>query len=82
MKTNIFLTKKELIYLVEKEYERYIGTCYDKKGYNVKFHGIEKGFEDLDIDLICIKSDETLLIQYKKLGTKQEHSRKCNLSII
>ncbi len=48
-----------------KKYERYVGYYYEKKGYSVNYHGIEKRLEDLGIDLICTKPDETLLIQCK-----------------
>lgn len=64
---------------IGKEYERYIGYLYEQKGYNVKFHGIEKGFEDLGIDLICTKGDETLLIQCKNWGqSKKIHENSIN----
>ncbi len=48
-----------------KKYERYIGYYFENKGYSVNYHGIEKRLEDLGIDLICKKQNETLLIQCK-----------------
>lgn len=48
-----------------KKYERYIGYYFENKGYSVNYHGIEKRLEDLGIDLICKRQNETLLIQCK-----------------
>lgn len=47
------------------ELERRAGEHYEKKGYIVKYNGIDKNREDGGIDLICINNDEILLIQCK-----------------
>ncbi len=46
-------------------YERYVGYLFEKKGYEVEFHGIFKGFEDLGRDLIAKKGNEVVVIQCK-----------------
>lgn len=46
-------------------YERYIGYLYEMQGYNVNYHGIEKGKEDLGRDLIAQKGNEVIVIQCK-----------------
>lgn len=48
-----------------KMYERYIGYQYWQKGYDVEYHGINKGLEDLGIDLICRNGHDTVLVQTK-----------------
>lgn len=50
---------------IGKMYERYIGYCYEMKGYKVEYRGIELGLKDGGIDLICRKSNEILLVQCK-----------------
>jgi len=52
-------------WLLGKLYERYIGYVYEKDGYDVEYHGIHKKLEDLGIDLICRKGNETRLVQCK-----------------
>lgn len=47
------------------DYERYIGYLYEQKGYQVNYHGINKGLDDLGIDLICKKDNSVCLIQCK-----------------
>lgn len=46
-------------------YERYIGYIYELHGYTVNYYGIKKGLDDLGIDLICKKGNQTILIQCK-----------------
>ena len=46
-------------------YERYIGYIFESDGYEVEYHGIKRGVEDLGIDLICNKGNSTILIQCK-----------------
>ena len=50
---------------IGKMYERYIGYLYETQGYIVEYNGIEKGFKDSGIDLICKKNNEVVLIQCK-----------------
>lgn len=54
------------------EYERYIGYLYEQEGYNVTYHGIEKGFEDLGRDLICKKDGYTDIVQCKCWSKKKQ----------
>lgn len=47
-------------------YERYVGYLFEKQGYDVEYHGIFKGFEDLGRDLIAQKGNEVVVIQCKQ----------------
>lgn len=46
-------------------YERYLGYLYESAGWQVEYHGIIKGYEDLGRDLICIKGNEVKIVQAK-----------------
>ena len=46
-------------------YERYLGYLYECDGWQVEYHGIVKGLEDLGRDLICSKGNEIKIIQAK-----------------
>lgn len=46
-------------------YEMYLGWLYEKNGYVVTYNGIEQGVEDMGRDLICIKPNETVIVQAK-----------------
>ncbi len=46
-------------------YERYLGFLYETDGWNVEYHGIVKGFEDLGRDLICLRENEVRIVQAK-----------------
>lgn len=48
-----------------RDYERYVGYVYEKKGWEVEYIGIEKKKEDMGRDLICKKSPYTEIIQCK-----------------
>lgn len=49
-----------------QEYEEYIARHLRRKGYQITYNGIKKGFDDEGIDLICRKAGEkTLLVQCK-----------------
>lgn len=50
---------------IGRDYELYVGYCYEEKGYDVSYFGEEKGLEDLGRDLICKKGGKTLIIQCK-----------------
>lgn len=50
---------------IGRDYERYIGWLYEKKGFNVKYHGINEGKEDRGIDLICENKNQISLVQCK-----------------
>ena len=49
---------------IGRDYERYIGYLYEKKDWNVYYHG-KKGFEDLGRDLICKKDNAVDIVQCK-----------------
>lgn len=57
---------------IGREYERYIGYLYEKKGYSVTYYGIERGLEDFGRDLICKNGDRTLVIQCKCWSNKKK----------
>lgn len=67
-----YVNKKKSKFSIGKDYERYIGFLYEQKGYIVEYHGIKHGFDDLGIDLICKKENETLLIQCKNWSQKKQ----------
>lgn len=46
-------------------YERYIGYQFEMAGYEVNYHGLLKGLEDLGRDIIASKGDEIVVIQCK-----------------
>ena len=50
---------------IGRDYERYVGFHYERRGFKVEYVGIEKGLEDLGRDLVCIKGDEIEIIQCK-----------------
>ncbi len=50
------------------EYERYVGFCYEREGWEVEYHGATRGREDLGIDLICTRNDQALIVQCKRLS--------------
>jgi hypothetical protein len=51
---------------IGREFERYIGYCWEVQGYDVEYHGAIKGFEDFGRDLIISgKTGKIALIQCK-----------------
>lgn len=48
-----------------RNFELKVGKLYENRGYNVVYHGIEKGKQDGGIDLIAVNDDEIVLIQCK-----------------
>jgi hypothetical protein len=50
-------------------YERYLGYLYEKEGWQVEYHGIVEGFEDLGRDLICRKGNQVVIVQAKCWST-------------
>ncbi len=59
-----------------EEFEKFIGKKFEKKGYIVKFNGIEQGKKDSSIDLIAIKGENLILTQCK--NWKKESKYKIN----
>ncbi|MBX3315848.1 MAG: restriction endonuclease [Phycisphaeraceae bacterium] len=50
---------------IGRDYERFIGYCYERDGYHVSYKGAVDGFDDLGRDLIASKQGEVLIIQCK-----------------
>ena len=50
---------------VGRLYERYLGYLYECDGWEVEYHGIVEGYEDLGRDLVCTKGNEILIVQAK-----------------
>ncbi len=50
---------------IGRDYERYIGYLWEKKGWDVYYHG-KKGYEDLGRDLIAKKGNSVEIIQCKR----------------
>ena len=78
------LIKKEPMTYVEKkekgdEYESKVAGYYKLDGYDIYLNGIRNNRKDGDIDVICRKDDETLLIQCKNwdsaTGYKINHEK-------
>lgn len=46
-------------------YERYTGYKLEMAGYDVSYHGLMKGLEDLGRDIIATKGDEIVVVQCK-----------------
>ena len=57
---------------IGRDYERYIGYDYEKQGYTVTYHGIERGIEDYGRDLICERGNEILIVQCKCWSNKKK----------
>lgn len=60
-----YIQRKKSKENIGKTYERFVGSIYESAGYDVEFHGIKKGVEDLGIDLICKRNKEHILVQCK-----------------
>ena len=60
-----YLSSRKKPHEIGRDYERYVGYHYERRGFKVEYVGIEKGFEDMGRDLVCIKSDEIEIIQCK-----------------
>ena len=53
------------------EYERYVGYCYEKKGYRVRYNGATEGLEDMGRDLIISKDNKMYAIQCKRWSVEK-----------
>ena len=60
-----YLSSRKKSYEIGRDYERYIGYLYENQGYKVEYFGIEKGFEDLGRDLVCVRGNEIEIVQCK-----------------
>jgi hypothetical protein len=52
-------------------YERFLGWNYESKGWDVEYHGIVQGREDMGRDLICSKNGQVLIVQAKNWGAEK-----------
>ena len=50
---------------IGRDYERYIGYLHEHDDFQVEYHGIELGLEDLGRDLVCIRRNEVRIVQCK-----------------
>lgn len=57
--------KKKSKWEIGRDYERFIGYLYEKKGYNVYYQGIVEGLGDLGRDLIANNGDNIEIVQCK-----------------
>lgn len=64
-------SRKRSAWMAGIEYERFVGYCYEKYGYRVRYHGAEAGKGDMGIDLICSNDEEVLVIQCKRLSPEK-----------
>lgn len=62
---NKYLKKPMTPFERGKQYEKYLGYLFEKKGYDVQFHGAVNGRSDLGIDLILSKYGEAHIVQAK-----------------
>lgn len=53
------------------EYERYVGYCYERKGYKVRYFGATEGLEDMGRDLIVSKGKNLFVIQCKRWASEK-----------
>jgi hypothetical protein len=52
-------------------YERFLGWHYESSGWDVEYHGIVQGREDMGRDLICHKNGQVLIVQAKNWGAEK-----------
>lgn len=57
---------------IGRDYELYVGYCYEEKGYYVTYFVEKNGLEDLGRDLICQKDGKTLIVQCKYWSKEKE----------
>lgn len=60
-----YLASRKTPYQIGRDYERYIGYKYEQQGFEVSYHGIAEGLEDLGRDLICIQQGKIEVVQCK-----------------
>jgi hypothetical protein len=60
-----YLSSRKTPYQIGRDYERYIGYKYEMLGFDVVYHGIAEGVDDLGRDLICKKDGKVEVIQCK-----------------
>lgn len=61
---------------IGRDYERYVGYLYEKRGANVYYQGIVEGFEDLGRDLVASTDGSVEIVQCKNWSkTKTIHEK-------
>lgn len=60
-----YINSKKSKLAIGREYERYIGFRYENNGWDVNFHGIIEGYEDLGRDIIAIHGPSVHIVQCK-----------------
>jgi hypothetical protein len=65
LKLDMWWTRRKSNTTLGRDYERFVGYIYEKTGYGVYYQGVEKGKQDLGIDLICENNKEIFLLQCK-----------------
>lgn len=61
---------------VGRDYERYVGYCYELKGFKVYYQGIEMGLADMGRDLICTDGKKTEIVQCKYWSKEKKINEK------
>jgi hypothetical protein len=68
--------KKKSKWELGRDYERYVGYLYEKRGYAVHYQGIVEGLADLGRDLVCTLDHQVKVIQCKYWSKeKQIHEK-------
>lgn len=62
---NNYVNRRKTNWQIGRDYELFCGQIYEKEGWEVEYHGMERKLSDLGRDLIAIKGDEVHIIQCK-----------------
>lgn len=65
-------TRARTAWAAGREYERFIGFRLEREGWDVEYHGAQKGLADLGLDLIGRRGDRFLAVQCKRLSPARE----------
>jgi len=66
-----YASRKKSNWQIGIEYERYVGYCYEQKGYKVRYFGATEGLEDMGRDLIVSKGKKIFVIQCKRWASEK-----------
>lgn len=66
-----YANRKKSNWQIGIEYERYVGYCYEQKGYKVRYFGATEGLEDMGRDLIVSKGKKIFVIQCKRWASEK-----------
>ncbi len=67
-----YMKRKKSDWDVGIEYERYVGSLYERSGYRVTYNGATQGLSDMGRDIIAVKEDATRVIQCKRWAKEKE----------